>query len=394
MSILEGVRVLDLGTGLAAPYAAMLLADLGADVTKVEKPKRGDLIRFTDDYIHGKSGYFLGINRGKRSVTLDLRTPRGRELVLKLCETIDILIENFTGGVLDSWGLSYDEVRAVAPGIIYCSVSAFGSVPGFEKRSGNDITAQAYSGLMALTGDEHGEPAKAGAPVTDVAAASMATIATLAALIRRDRTGKGAHVKTSLIEAAFALMPNFSASVLNGAPNFRRLGSGHPQLAPYKAYRTADAKFVVLGVFHQESWERLGAAIARSDLVVDPRFKNNTLRVKNRHELDEAVGKEIVEQPLAHWVRVLDEHDVPFSPVLEFEESLELFGRLDPGLLVTEVPSNAGPITMLRSPFAIDGERPSHPQGAPTLGEHTESVLAGLGLTSAQIDELRRDNVI
>lgn len=394
MPILDGVRVLDLGTGLAAPYAAMMLADLGAEVIKVEKPRRGDLIRFTDDYIRGKSGYFLGINRGKKSVTLDLRTPRGRELALKLCADTDILIENFTAGVLDDWGLSYEEVRKVAPNIIYCSVSAFGSVPGFERRSGNDITAQAYSGLMALTGDAHGGPAKAGAPVTDVAAACLATIATLAAFVQRQRTGQGAHVKTSLIDAAFALMPNFSASVLNGSPGFRRLGSGHPQLAPYRAYETSDGKFVVLGVFHQESWERLCEAIETPGLVTDERFKNNTVRVRNRDALDAQVGDRLRLRPLAHWVDVLDRHDVPFSPVLEVEEAVEFFGGLQPSLIAEDVPSNAGPIRMLRAPFEIDGERPTHAQGAPSLGEHTHEVLQRLGVSKAELDSMRTEGII
>lgn len=394
MPILDGVRVLDLGTGLAAPYAAMMLADLGADVTKIEKPKRGDLIRFTDNYIHGKSGYFLGINRGKKSVTLDLRTPQGREILLRMCKDTDILIENFTAGVLDRWGLSYEEVKEVNPALVYCSVSAFGSTPGFATRSGNDITAQAYSGLMALTGDEDGAPAKAGAPVVDVSAACMATIATLAAFLQRERTGRGAHVKTSLIDAAFALMPNFSASVLNGSPGFRRLGSGHPQLAPYRAYGTGDGKFVVLGVFHQESWERLCEAIDGPELINDERFKNNTVRVKNRRELDRAVGSRLKLHSLAHWEKVLDECDVPFSPVLEVEEGIELFAGLQKNLVVDGVPSNAGPIRMLRAPFEIDGERPTHPQGAPALGEHTDAAMTKLGFSTAEIAQMRTAGVV
>ncbi len=394
MPILEGVRVLDLGTGLAAPYAAMMLADLGADVIKIEKPKRGDLIRFTDDYIHGKSGYFLGINRGKKSVTLDLRTKAGREILLKLCKDTDILIENFTAGVLDDWGLSYDEIKKVAPSIIYCSVSAFGSVPGFERRSGNDITAQAYSGLMALTGEAKGPPAKAGAPVTDVSAACMATIATLSAFIQRQRTGEGAHVKTSLIDAAFALMPNFSASVLNGSPGFRRLGSGHPQLAPYRAYETSDGKFVVLGVFHQESWERLCDAIESPQLVSDERFKNNNNRVKNREALDQSVAGQLKLQTLDHWIAVLDSHDVPFSPVLEVEEAMAFFGDLQPSLIANDVPSNAGPIRMLRAPFEINGERPTHALGAPARGEHTAQVLGALGIGKEELDRMRGEGIV
>jgi crotonobetainyl-CoA:carnitine CoA-transferase CaiB-like acyl-CoA transferase len=394
MAILDGVKVVDFGTALSAPYAAMLLADLGADVIKVEKPKRGDLMRFTDNYVGGQSGYFLGINRGKRGITLDLRTPRGREIALELCRDADILIENFTAGVMDSWGLSYEAVREVAPDIIYCSVSAFGSVPGFETRSGNDITAQAYSGLMALTGEEDGPPVKAGSPVTDVATGCFAAIATLAALIQRDRTGRGAHVKTSLIDTAFALMSNFTTSVLNGTPRFRRVGSGHPQLAPYRAYPTADGKYLVVGIFHQESWDRLCNALERPDLIGDERFSTNSRRVHNRHKLDEVIGCELAQRDLAHWTEAFDSVDIPFSPILEIEESLELFTQAQASLLAEGIPSAAGPLTMLRAPFEIDGERPCHPVGAPSLGADTDAVLGRLGLTLTEIGALRQQGIV
>jgi crotonobetainyl-CoA:carnitine CoA-transferase CaiB-like acyl-CoA transferase len=394
MAILDGIKVVDFGTALSAPYAAMLLADLGADVIKVEKPRRGDLMRFTDNYVAGQSGYFLGINRGKRGITLDLRTPRGREIALELCRDADVVIENFTAGVMDSWGLSYAAVSEVAPTIIYCSVSAFGSVPGFASRSGNDITAQAYSGLMALSGEEDGPPVKAGSPVTDVATGCFATIATLAALIQRDRTGRGAHVKTSLIDSAFALMSNFTTSVLNGTPRFRRLGSGHPQLAPYRAYPTADAKYVVVGIFHQESWERLCSALERSDLIGDERFSNNTQRVRNRRELDEVIGRELAQRDLAHWTEVFETVDIPYSPILEIEEALQLFTQRQPGLLAEGIPSAAGPLTMLRAPFEIDGERPCHPVGAPSLGADTDAVLGKLGLSETDIAALRQEGIL
>ena len=339
MGILDGVRVVDFGTALSAPYAAMLLADLGADVIKVEKPRRGDLMRFTDTYVGGQSGYFLGINRGKRGITLDLRTPRGRDIALDLCRDADIVIENFTAGVMDGWGLAYQDVRAVAPTVIYCSVSAFGSVPGFATRSGNDITAQAYSGLMALTGEADGAPVKAGSPVTDVATGCIATVAILAAVVQRDRTGRGAHVKTSLLDSAYALMSNFTTSVLNGSPRFRRLGSGHPQLAPYRAYPTADGKHIVVGIFHQESWERLCSALKRPELITDERFSSNSRRVRNRRVLDDVIGAELLRCDLAHWTNIFDAVDIPFSPILEVEESIRLFTERDPALLATDIPS-------------------------------------------------------
>lgn len=379
---------------MAGPYAAMLLADLGADVIKVEKPRRGDLIRFTDRYIDGKSGYFAGINRGKRSVTLDLRQERGQAIARELCRGVDVVIENFRPGTMNAWGLSYERIREIQDTVIYCSVSAFGEAAGFESRAGNDIIAQAYSGIMAMTGDADGGPAKAGAPVVDVATASMATVAILAALVRRGVTGEGAHVKTSLIESAFALMPNFSASVLNGSPSFRRMGSAHPQLAPYEAYRTADGKYVVVGAFHRESWRRLCAAMEREDLLHDERFAENDARVENRDALKAIVSEELRKKELDAWLQTFDEANVPASPVLEIEEALDLFTSRDPTLACKGIESEAGSLTMLRAPFEIDGERPHHERGAPALGDSTREVLSGLGITSAELEALERDRVI
>ncbi|HVW42775.1 MAG TPA: CoA transferase [Amycolatopsis sp.] len=394
MGILDGVKVLDFGSALAAPYAAMLMADMGATVVKVEKVKRGDLIRFTDHMVNGKSGYFLGINRGKRGMTLDLRTAEGRDVALRMCRSADVLLENFRPGMMDSWGLSYEDVKAVKPDIVYCSVSAFGGTKGFEQESGNDITAQAYSGLMAMTGDMDGPPAKTGTPVVDAAASCMALISILAALLRRKDTGDGARLKTSLLDAAYAMMPNYTASVLNGTPKFRRQGSGHPQLAPYEAYTTGDGKYLVIGAFHNESWHRLCVALDRPDLEHDPRVADNTARVRNRRELKEIIDNELSRRPAEEWLAILREADVPVAPVLEMEESLAYFTENNENIYAEDIPSNAGPLRMLRAPFEIDGERPYHPVGAPALGEHTTEILAEEGYTAEEIEGLRSRGVI
>lgn len=392
--MLESLKVIDFGSALAAPYAAMMLADLGAEVIKVEKPKRGDLIRFTDEYVAGQSGYFLGINRGKRSVTLDLRVPEGRDIALKLCAEADIVVENFRPGMMEEWGLGYEDVSAVRPDVIYCSVSAFADATGFEGRSGNDIVAQAYSGIMAMTGDEHGPPAKVGAPVTDVAASCAATISILAAVIRRLQTGRGARIETSLVEAGHALMPNFTASVLNGSPLFRRLGSAHPQLVPYKAYPTSDGQFVVVGAFHQESWRRFCRAIDREDLLEVPEFENNARRVANRAAVNEIVVETLRQQPLAYWMETFEREDVPVSPVLEVEESLSFFAERNPDIVADGVDSYAGPIRMLKAPYRIDGTRPYSTVGVPSLGDSTDDVLTGLGIDPSDIAKLRDAGIV
>lgn len=394
MGILDGVKVLDFGSALAAPYAAMLMADMGATVVKIEKVKRGDLIRFTDHMVNGKSGYFLGINRGKRSMTLDLRTAEGRDIALRMCRSADVLLENFRPGMMDSWGLSYEDVKSVKPDIIYCSVSAFGGTKGFEQESGNDITAQAYSGLMAMTGDMDGPPAKMGTPVVDAAASCMALISILAALLRRKDTGNGARLKTSLLDAAYALMPNYTVSVLNGTPKFRRQGSGHPQLAPYEAYTAGDGKYLVIGAFHNESWHRLCVALDRPDLEHDRRVADNTSRVRNRRELKTIIDGELSRRPADEWLGILRDADVPVAPVLEMEGSLAYFTGNNENIYADGIPSNAGPLRMLRAPFEIDGERPYHPMGAPSLGEHTTEILAEEGFDAAEIEGFRSRGVI
>jgi crotonobetainyl-CoA:carnitine CoA-transferase CaiB-like acyl-CoA transferase len=394
MGILDGVKVLDFGSALAAPYAAMLMADLGATVVKVEKVRRGDLIRFTDHAIRGKSGYFIGINRGKRGITLDLRTEAGQEIARNMCRSADVLLENFRPGMMDGWGLSYEDIRAVKPDIIYCSVSAFGGTKGFETESGNDIIAQAYSGLMAMTGDIDGPPAKAGTPVTDVAASCMALVSILAALLRKQQTGEGARLRTSLLDASYALMPNYTASVLNGTPKYRRQGSGHPQIAPYEAYTAGDGKYLVIGAFHNESWHRLCEALGRPDLENDPRIADNNSRVKNRKELAGIIDAELARHTAAEWLEILREADVPVAPVLEMEESLEFFTERNPGLWTDGIPSEAGDLRMLRAPFEIDGERPFHPMGAPALGQHTDEVLLEEGYTQEEIDDFREQRIV
>jgi crotonobetainyl-CoA:carnitine CoA-transferase CaiB-like acyl-CoA transferase len=386
--------VLDFGTALAAPYAAMLMADLGATVVKVEKVKRGDLMRFTDRAVGGKSGYFMGINRGKRGITVDLRTAEGQGIARNMCRSADVLFENFRPGMMDGWGLSYEDIKAVKPDIIYCSVSAFGGTKGFETESGNDIIAQAYSGLMAMTGDADGPPAKAGTPVTDVAASCMALVSVLAALLRKEKTGEGARLRTSLLDASYALMPNYTASVLNGTPKFRRQGSGHPQLAPYEAYTAGDGKYLVIGAFHNESWRRLCRALGHPELEDDPRIADNTSRVKNRKELAGIINAALASRPAAEWLDILREHDVPVAPVLEMEESMAFFTERNPALYADGFSSEAGDLRMLRAPFEIDGERPFNPRGVPALGQHTDEVLREEGYTQAQIDEFRLRQVI
>ena len=386
MSHLTGLKVLDLGSALAAPFAAMLLGELGADVIKVEKPGRGDLIRFTDDYVgKGESGYFLGINRGKEGVTADIRTPVGQKIIRTLAAECDVLVENFRSHRMAEWGLSYEQLREINPRLVYCSVSAFGDARGMEEDGGNDIIGQAYSGILDVTGEPGRGPSKTGTPVVDASAAMLSTIGILAALRRRDQTGEGEHVQVSLLEAAYALMPNYVVSVLNGEPNYTRQGSGHPQLVPYQAFETADAKHVVVGAFHRASWRQLCSALEREDLVADERFQENWDRVKNREALAAILEPLFLTRTREDWLERFSTHEVIAAPVLSIKESLDFFGERLDGLVIETEHSKLGTLREVRAPIRFSSGESTVRRAAPALAEHTQDRLLKAGFTMEEI---------
>jgi crotonobetainyl-CoA:carnitine CoA-transferase CaiB-like acyl-CoA transferase len=392
---LEDVRVLDLATAMAGPYAATLLADLGAAVIKVEKPRRGDLTRFSDRDVRGESSYFLGINRGKEGMTVDLRTAAGQELVRRLVATVDVVIENYRPGMMDSWGLGYEDLAPLRPGLVYCSVSAYGGAAGYERAIGNDMTCQAYSGLMDMTGDPNGSPQRVGAPVVDTGAAMQAALGIVAALYRRQSTGEGEHVKVSLIEAAFSMMPNYVASVANSDTEFHRVGLGHPRFAPYEGFECADGNWLVMGTFHNRSWEGLCRALGREDLLTDDRYLENWDRTSNKESLHKIVGAELAKHDRDHWVRLLQELDVPCGPVLSVREAVLRYGELRPGFLTQLEHTELGQIAVQASAITFE-KRPLARVGRPaaTLGEDNDRLLSEIGCSAEEIGQLRADGVI
>lgn len=395
MNHLEGIKVLDLGSAVAGPFGATLLGDLGAQVIKVEKPRGGDMMRFTDKYVKGASGYYLGVNRGKDGITLDIRLPKGQEILRKLVADTDVLIQNFRTHRMLEWGLDYETLSAINPRLIYCSISAFGDAQGYETDGGNDIVAQAASGIMDLTGEADGGPVKTGMPAVDVAGAMLSSIGILAALHRRSHTGKGEHLKLSLLEASYALMPNFMLSVLNGTPNFTRQGSAHPQLSPYQAYQAGDSKYLVVGVFHINSWIGFCNALERPDLIDDERFNSNWKRVEKRAELNTIIDQVLRTQPRAHWLEIFDQRGVLASPVYSVNESIEHFRTRIPDLVQPVEHKTLGALNMLRFPIRFDCPPPaSQFRAAPELGEHTDKHLQHAGFSSGELAELRDLGVI
>lgn len=395
MSHLSGLKVLDLGSALAAPFAAMLLGELGAEVIKVEKPGRGDLIRFTDDYVgKGESGYFLGINRGKEGITADIRTPVGQEIIRALAAQSDVLVENFRSHRMAEWGLSYEQLRELNPRLIYCSVSAFGNAKGMEEDGGNDIIGQAYSGLLDVTGDPESGPSKTGTPVVDASAAMLSTIGILAALHKRASTGVGEHVQVSLLEAAYALMPNYVVSVLNGEPNYTRQGSGHPQLVPYQAFPTADGSYVVVGAFHRTSWRQLCAALGREDLVAAEKFKENWDRVKNRKELIATLEPVFLTRTRQDWLDHFARYEVMAAPVLSIKESMAFFAERMDGLVIETEHQKLGKLREVRAPITFSSGPATVRRAAPTLGQHTVDRLRKIGFSDQQVAEWKEKGLV
>lgn len=386
MAHLSDLKVLDLGSALAAPFAAMLLGEMGAEVIKVEKPGRGDLIRATDDYVgKGESGYFLGINRGKEGITADIRTPVGQRIIRALAAECDVLVENFRSHRMAEWGLGYEQLKVINPRLVYCSVSAFGNTRGMEEDGGNDIIGQAYSGILDVTGEAGSGPSKTGTPVVDASAAMLSTIGILAALRKRERTGVGEHVQVTLLEAAYALMPNYVVSVLNGEPNYQRQGSGHPQLVPYQAFLAQDGSYIVVGAFHRASWRQLCAALEREDLLEDPRFTENWDRVKHRGALIAILETVMLGRTRQQWLDRFAAFDVLSAPVLNIKDSMAFFDERMDGLVIETEHASLGTLREVRSPISFSSEPPVPRRAAPTLGQHTRERLLKTGFTDEEI---------
>jgi crotonobetainyl-CoA:carnitine CoA-transferase CaiB-like acyl-CoA transferase len=378
---LAGVRVIDASRVLAGPYLAMLLGDLGADVIKIEKPDGGDQTRawgppWVGEGDHRVSAYFVSANRNKRSATLDLKRPEGRAAFERLLAGADVLVENFLPSEWRKLGFRSSRFNRINPRLVQCTVTSYGTAGPEADRPAYDVVLQAESGLMSLTGFEGGEPVRVGIAVVDILSALYGLSAVLAALRERDVTGRGRRVEVSMADAGTAFLSYAAQSWLADGRQPPRLGSAHPNLAPYQAFRAADGWFVV-GVASQELWRRFCAAIERPDLADDPRFRTSAERVENRADLDRLLGDLFATRPVAHWDAAMRAHRVPAGPPATVGEAVEKARRRGQ---VTDLPAGAyGVLPTVAAPFLFDGQRASPSSSAPALGEHTEEVLREAG---------------
>jgi crotonobetainyl-CoA:carnitine CoA-transferase CaiB-like acyl-CoA transferase len=378
MPPLEGILVADLSRVLAGPLAAMLLGDLGADVIKVERPDGGDDTRAWGPPWHdGESTYYLGLNRNKRSIALDLHSDTDRALARELCSRADVLIESFRPGLIATWGLDGDTLRSqVNPGLVSCSVTAFGTTSDEAMAlPGYDFLLQAMGGLMAITGEPDGRPLKAGTAVVDLVCGLLAANGIQAALVERARTGRGRHVEASLMDSALTCLLNQGSAWVAAGVRGRRRGNRHPSIVPYETYETADRQ-IAIAVGNDRMFARLCAVVGRPALASDERFATNTARIAHADEFAAELEAVLKDHPADHWLVLLRESKVPAGPINEIDEAFALAERL--GMEPTE-PVDGVPL--VRPPLRIDGERPPIRHRPPRLDEHGDDLRAWLRAT-------------
>jgi crotonobetainyl-CoA:carnitine CoA-transferase CaiB-like acyl-CoA transferase len=372
--------VLDLSRVLAGPYATMVLGDLGADVLKIEHPERGDDTRhwgppFVGSEAGDESAYFLSINRNKRSVGVDLKSPDGLERIRTLAAGADVVIENWKRGALEKMGLGYEALRERNPGLVYCSITGFGPGPD-QDRPGYDFLVQARGGVMGITGPEGGEPIKIGVAIADIVCGLHAATAILAALHRRSETGEGTRVEVPLFESTLSWLANRAQGYLVSGEDRGRMGNAHPSVVPYQTFEAADKPFAV-AVGNDAQFERLCKAIGREELATDERYARNRDRVDNRDGLIPTLQEEFRKRSADEWVEAIRGAGVPCGPVNDLAAVFEDEHVLGSGILQEVDHPTAGLLKMLASPVLVDGERLPIRRPPPTLGQHTDEAMDG-----------------
>jgi crotonobetainyl-CoA:carnitine CoA-transferase CaiB-like acyl-CoA transferase len=391
---LAGLRVLELAQIMAGPTCGMMLADMGADVIKVEKLPGGDDARgYSEPKVNGVSAPFLILNRNKRGLALDLKNPRGREVLLRLAKTADVLTENYRRGTLEKFGLGYEALAQVNPGLIYCAVSGYGRDGPLADKGGFDLIAQGFAGLMSITGEPGGAPVKTGNPVADINAGILAVGGILAAYLHKLKTGRGQIVDTSLMEAALQ-QTYWQAAIYfatDRAPG--PTGSAHVLTAPYQAFRASDG-WINIGGANQANWERIAEVLGHREWCDDPRFATNSARMKNLDVLVRLMEAVLVTRAKAEWLSAFDAAGVPAGPVHDLGEALEHPQTLARGMVVDLQHPVAGATRALGSPLHFSATPTRIDRPAPLLGEHTREVLREYGYGDAEVDVLITEGVV
>jgi crotonobetainyl-CoA:carnitine CoA-transferase CaiB-like acyl-CoA transferase len=394
---LEGIKILDLSRVLAGPWCTQLLADLGAEVIKIERPRAGDDTRHWGPPWHGEgdarvAAYFLSCNRGKKSAAIDFAQPEGAALVRKLAEQVDVLVENFKVGGLEKFGLDAKSLRAASPRLVYASITGFGQDGPYADRAGYDYIIQGIGGLMSITGLPDGEPGggpmRVGVAVVDLFTGLYTAIAILAALYQREKTGAGVHIDMALFDTQLAMLANQASNALVSGKDPPRQGNTHPNIVPYQPFEAADQP-IIIAIGNERQFARLAQMCGHPEWTADERFSSNGARVANREAIVGLLGDCIRQKTAVEWLEQLDAAGIPAGPINRVSQALSDVQAQHRAMVRTI----AG-MPLVGSPVRLDGARTDSDLPPPALGEHTDEVLQGIGLTGEDIDRMRRANIL
>lgn len=401
MQALDDIRIIDFSHVLAAPFSTMILGDLGAEVIKIEPPFGDDSREFGPFIKESKgdnkqSGYFISINRNKKSLSVDLKTEEGKEIVKDLISTADVVIENFRPSTMEKLGFSYKDVKNIKDDIIYCSISGFGhdALPEYENKPAYDLVAQAYSGLMSITGTEDGQPVRVGSSIGDIVAGHQAAIGILGALNYRNKTGEGQYIDISMVDGLVYILENAIARYTMGDEIPEPLGGAHPSIVPFQLFETKD-DWLVTPIGNNKLWERFCEAIGKEKLIDHPKFKTNSLRNENRKELIPILKEKMKQKTTKEWIEIFEEYEVPYSPINTLDQVVEDKNINYRDMIVEFEQPKVGKVKTAGTPFHMSktpGEVRSH---APLLGENNDDILKNiLNFDKQKIDNLKNEGVI
>jgi crotonobetainyl-CoA:carnitine CoA-transferase CaiB-like acyl-CoA transferase len=403
---LTGLRVLDLSRVLAGPWCGQIMADLGCEVIKVERPGRGDdtrgwgppNLKDAQGKDTGEAGYYLAANRGKKSLTLDIASPEGQEIARALARKSDILIENYKVGSLKKYGLEYDSLHAIHPGLIYCSITGFGQTGPYAERPGYDVMAQAMGGLMSVTGERDdrpgGGPQRVGVAVSDIFTGVYSAVAILAALHHRDKTGAGQHLDMALLDVTLAIMSNQALNYLVSGVAPGRIGNEHPNVVPYQAFPTKDFH-IVLAVGNDAQFARFCDIAGRPELAKDPRFATNSQRIVHRATIIPIVAEIMTEKTRAEWMEALEQAGIANGPINTLDQVFENPQVKARGMKIALPHPVAGSVPLVASPLRFSATPVAYDRAPPTVGQHTDEVLRDLlGFADGKIKVLREMKVV
>lgn len=392
---LTGMRVMDFTRALAGPHCTLLLADMGAEVIKIERVKGGDEVRrMGPPFINGESAAFMASNRNKKSVTVDLKDPRGREICARLAQWADVLVENFRPGVMKGLGLDYPTLSQLNPRLIYCSISGFGQTGPMANQGGYDTVAQGLGGIMMVTGVPGGPPVKAGVPVIDLGTGMFGALGVLAAYIARQQTGKGQHIDTSLLDCSVALGLIDGSDYLASGELPMPLASAHRRIAPHGAFRTQDGYITIAADAAPGTWKALCQLLGKAEMETDARLADNTQRRKNLPFLIEQIEAATTTRESAFWLEKLQTAGIPCGPVNNYDKVFQHPQVLARNLLVENVHPKAGRVKMVGKPLKFSATPATDLVPSAALGEHTASILQSLGYSADELEQLKRENVI